>query len=191
MLYANRLAARRHTLGLLDAPAPPGAPKPQSDSAAVEPASEPDRPGSAAEMAGASPAPEVELQQAAAEERSADELILQGRLAQLVHDEAVQKLPDDAALRRGMLRVVAAVPCLGSAALAAAVAERTALDFRNVRDLKLHVSRYVHLVASCARFGLSTWLLMRFGVSGTRVCICVCVGMSVVCARAPDCIGRR
>ena len=109
LLYASRQAARRQALGVLDTDAtspPDGLQGDKSNAAAAE---------SKAQRA-----------------KEAERALLRGKLAQLVHDNAIQELPRDFALRRGMLRIVAQVPCLGQTALAEAIAQRALADFGEV-----------------------------------------------------------
>lgn len=48
---------------------------------------------------------------------AADAAIRQGKLASVVHRNAVKQLPQDASMRMGMLRAASDVVCEGSAAL--------------------------------------------------------------------------
>lgn len=63
---------------------------------------------------------------------AADAAIRQGQLAALVHKKAVQRLPEDAAMRMGMLKAATDVVCDGSTALQEEIVARFIEDLGKV-----------------------------------------------------------
>lgn len=82
---------------------------------------------------------------AGAGQSAADAAIRQGRLAALVHKNAVQRLPEDAAMRMAMLKAATEVICDGSTALQEEIVTRFIEDLGTVRA-RAHVGdTYKHM----------------------------------------------
>jgi hypothetical protein len=82
--------------------------------------------------------------------RKAEEALLQGALAQMVFEEASQKLPDDVLLRQRFLQIASDVPCPGIERLQERIFDEMVTSFESVRFFGGHTLLRLNIPTLCA-----------------------------------------